>query len=763
MQAFFESIFETLFKYRPLVFGRGDFEFGASWSAWLVLLAGVIIAAPVIWMYTLARGRTGMRDRALLTATRLVIFAVVLFCLLRPSLLVKRAVPEQSYVAVLLDDSRSMRIADDAKQPRTQFQAVAFAKGGALAQSLDARFKLRYFRFSSDVERIEGVKDLAYTGTKTRLGDALDQVRQEMSGVPMAGVVVVSDGADNSPDPFGPQLLPMKAAGVPVYAIGVGRERLTRDIQVNRVETPSKVLKGSSLVVDAVITQYGYSGKKDTLYVEDGGRIVEKHEFVLPDDGEAATVRLKFTATESGARHFRFRVRPRTGEVIDQNNDQEAIIEVENQREKILYFEGEPRFEFKFIRKAVEDDPNLQIVGLERTAENKYLRLGIDKPEELNAGFPQTRDELFSYRALILGSIEASFFTHDQLQMIADFVNRRGGGLLMLGGRHSFSEGGWFGTPVAEVLPVELEANATNRQYFAELKVKPTRAGLTHAATQLESTERASEERWKKLPPLTAANVVVKAKPGATVLLTGSTANGRGEQIVLAYQHYGRGAAIALPVQDSWTWQMHHEMPLEDMTSENFWRQLTRWLVHDVPAPVQATLSNDRVEPGERLTITADVADSSFLQINDARVMGRVTTPTGDLVEVPLEWTGARDGEYRGTVALRESGMHQVRVEARRGDHAIGVDAVNVNAAASNAEFFDAHLNATTLKRVAEETGGRYYTPDNVATLADDISYTGRGDTVTERMDLWDMPIIFVLMVMLIAWEWVYRRLRGLA
>jgi hypothetical protein len=128
-----------------------------------------------------------------------------------------------------------------------------------------------------------------------------------------------------------------------------------------------------------------------------------------------------------------------------------------------------------------------------------------------------------------------------------------------------------------------------------------------------------------------------------------------------------------------------------------------------------------------------------------------------------MEWTAARDGEYRASFALQEKGMHEVRVEARRGDHALGRAAVHVNAAPSNAEFFDAHLNATTLKRVAEETGGRYYTPATVSTLADDISYTGRGDTITERMDLWDMPVIFLLLVLLIGTEWVYRRARGLA
>ncbi len=763
MAAFLESVFEALFKYRPLVFQKGDFTWASALPAWIVLVTAILLAGPVIWMYTRARGRTGARDRVVLSVARLAIFALVLFCLLRPQLHVKRAVPQQSYVAILIDDSRSMRIADDIKTPRTKFIADELAPDGELAKSLGARFKLRYFRFSSDLERIKGVQELGFTGTTTHIGDAIDQVRQEMSGVPLAGVVVISDGADNAPTPFGSQLMPMKASGVPVYTVGLGREKFDKDIQVSRVETPNHVLKGSSLVVDAVVTQYGYAGQKMKLNVEDAGRIVEQKEFTMPDDGEAATVRVTFKATEPGARRFKFRIDLQPGEVIPANNEQEAIIEVENRREKILYFEGEPRFELKFIRLALQDDPNVQVVALQRTAEKKFLRIGVDTASELANGFPQSRDELFAYRGLILGSVEASFFTHDQLQMINDFVNKRGGGLLALGGRHAFSEGGFAGTPVADVLPVELQDGFTNKEYFAELKVKPTRVGLTHAATQIDSSEARSEERWKALPPLTAANAPLKVKPGATALLTGTLTNGGAEQVVLAFQRYGRGMSIALPVQDSWLWQMHSEIALEDMTHENFWRQLTRWLVHDVPAPVMASVSSDRVEPGERLVLNADVSDSSFLQINDAQVIARVTTPSGELLEVPMEWTGARDGEYRASVALQEEGMHDVRIEARRGDHALGRDEVHVNSAPSNAEFFDAHLNSTTLKRVAEETSGRYYTPATVKTLADDISYTGRGDTVTERMDLWDMPVVFLLLFVMIAGEWVYRRVRGLA
>ncbi len=112
----------------------------------------------------------------------------------------------------------------------------------------------------------------------------------------------------------------------------------------------------------------------------------------------------------------------------------------------------------KFLRRAVNDDKNLAVVTLQRTADNKYLRLlDVDDPEQLLAGFPKTREELFAYRGLMLGSIEAGAFTGDQLRMIAEFVERRGGGLLMLGGPRAFAEGGYAGTPVADALPVTIE------------------------------------------------------------------------------------------------------------------------------------------------------------------------------------------------------------------------------------------------------------------------------------------------------------------
>ena len=247
---------------------------------------------------------------------------------------------------------------------------------------------------------------------------------------------------------------------------------------------------------------------------------------------------------------------------------------------------------------------------------------------------------MFAYRALILGSVEAASFTPDQLRMIADFVNKRGGGLLMLGGRWSFAEGGWAGTPVSEVMPVVLD-NDNGRKgasYFSMLAVRPTRAGETSPVTQIAETEPRSSDRWNEMPEVSSVNPIRAVKPGATSLLQ-ATDKQKQDQIVLAYQRYGRGKAVALPIQDSWLWKMDAKIPVEDTTFAVFWRRLLRWVVDDVPDQVNVTTNQDRVEPGEAVKITADIFDPAYVEVNDSQVVASVTSPSGKRSEIPMEWT----------------------------------------------------------------------------------------------------------------------------
>ena len=421
---------------------------------------------------------------------------------------------------------------------------------------------------------------------------------------------------------------------------------------------PRTVLAGTSLVVDVIVSHHGYTGRTVQLVVEDTGVLLASEDVTFERDGEPVVTRVRIEAADAGPRILRFRVSAQEGEQVTENNVRDVLVDVVDEAEKILYFEGEPRWELKFVRRAVSDDENLQVVVLQRTAESKFLRLDVDDAEELAAGFPKTREELFRYRALILGSVEASFFTHDQLDMIADFVSQRGGGLLVLGGRNAFAEGGYQGTRLAEALPVFLddEMNTGAEPYFAELFVTPTRTGLTHPATQLgEDNSEAVRERWESLPAVTTLNPIstTRLKPGATGLLTGGTDGDRDRQVVLAYHRYGRGKVIALPIQDSWIWQMHADIPLEDQTHETFWRQLLRWLADGVPDHVEAQSEREVVEPGQPVRLAVEVGDSAYAEVNNGSVVAVVRYPSGDSITVPLDWDVEQDGHYDGGFLLR--------------------------------------------------------------------------------------------------------------
>lgn len=760
MTALLDAVFAFLFKYPLRLYERGDFVFAPSLPPAVVALLGLTAAGIVTVAYARVRTRQ-RRDRYVLGGLRVAAVATLGFCLLRPSLVLSSSVPQRNVLAVLLDDSRSMRLADLDGTTRLAATQAVFAESTALVRGLAERFAIRFFRFAADAGPLANPAGLTGAGTRTDLAAALNAAREELTGFPVAGFVVVSDGADNSGTDLAAPLLALHARRIPVHTVGVGRERFARDLGIERVVLPASALAGAGIVVDAGISVRGLNGRATTVTVEADGRIVASEDLTLPDRGDLARTRLRLPVLAPATYRLTVRVRALDGETVTENNEYHTVLQVRPGPDKILFVEGEPRPEFAFLRRAVADDSGLQLVGLLRSATGKFLRLGVDDSLELVTGFPTTRTDLFRYRALILGSVEASFFTGDQLRMIADFVSRRGGGLLALGGRGALGEGGFAGTPVADVLPLPLDGTpGDSADAPREIAIRPTPAGLAHPALMLGT---AAAARWDSLPPLTTINRLGRARPGATVLLSGHPTAGGPDMPALAFQRYGRGLAAVFGVQDSWLWQMHAAIPLEDQTHETLWRQLLRWLLESVPERVEVSASPARAGPGEPITIRARVADDGYLDVNDAQVTARVTTPSGRRINVPLEWTLREDGSYAGRLLAEELGIYRVEAEAHRGRDTTRSAPGSILVDDHGADVEQAELRAPLLRRLAGETGGRYYPLADASRLADDVAYTESGVTVRETRDLWDMPAVFLVLLTLLGTEWAYRRARGLA
>ena len=766
-----EPAFEFLFKHRRSVFEAGEVGIGTAASLPVVVLVLLAAASLAGWSYArlTAQKRLRRRDLALLMGLRALALALLAFSLLEPTLRVLTVAPQQTFVGVLVDDSASLTIKDDRGRARSAFvRDRLLDPAGDVRQALEQKFKVRFFRFSDAARRMQG-ETLAFAGTRTNLASALRSVREELADVPVSGLILVSDGADNVAGPLSETLLDLRTRRLPVFTVGLGRERFDRDVEITRVEVPASVLQGSSVVASLAIKTAGAGPKPLSLTVEDSSRVLSAQE-VQVTAADSSTVRVSIRADEPGPRLLRFRIAPIPGEQVTENNQFDVALDVVGRREKILYFEGGARFEAKFLRRAVQEDRNLQVVTLERTAENKFLRLDVDDAEELVAGFPRTREELFAYRGLVIGGVEASFFSVDQIRMLSDFVSQRGGGLLMLGGEKTFAEGGYAGTAVAEALPVALDAADTlpaataGSSRFQWLKVAVTPLGAAQPVTQLAASEADNEARFKGLPPLSSVNRVTRVKPGASALLAGESPDPPAEgRVVLAFQRYGRGRAFAFPVQDSWRWQMHADVAVDDTSHETFWRQLLRQLVNGVSGPVSATLSSGLISPGTPVTIRADVSDETFMRVNDATVAAIIRKPSGEIQEAALHWTVDKDGEYTGEFRAEERGVYEVRVAARRADQALGEDVAHVRVGDLQVEFRGAEMRGDLMRRIATETGGRFYTPDTVSQLAEDLTYSPKTASVVDEKELWDMPALFLGILMALSMEWLYRKHRGLA
>ncbi len=298
--------------------------------------------------------------------------------------------------------------------------------------------------------------------------------------------------------------------------IGFGQEQLAKDVELDSFDVPGKALPGSRLQAQATIRQNGFGGQRTKLVLTAGGVVLATRDVTLKDAPEQIET-LEFSAGKSGIQNIQARIEPLPGEENSANNQLTRVLSVDNAKRRILYVEGEPRWEYKFLRRAVEDDPAVQIVSMLRTTQNKIYRQGIANPNELVDGFPTKAEELFGYQGLILGSVESAFFTSTQQQMIKDFVDRRGGGMLFLAGRWALSDGGYNIPPFAELLPVNLpqRKNTFQRSFVA---AELTDAGKKSLICRIEEDPDKSVQHWEVLPYLANYQDPGTPKPGAVVL-----------------------------------------------------------------------------------------------------------------------------------------------------------------------------------------------------------------------------------------------------
>jgi uncharacterized membrane protein len=749
-------MFEFLFKYPEQAFLDSQLIFASDLPTtllpWVLVASTGVVILLVSASLVLNKRSIATWKLSILGLLQILLLSLTIFLFIRPALLSERLVQGLNAVAILLDASESMLLphSADSASSGTRMQIAQDLLSSSNLAKLESSYRLLPFSFAEQLNSLENFSQLPEPVAATAIAPNLLSALKEASSTSLGAVILVSDGADNEGTLDIDLLSEIQTYRVPVHTIGIGQRSLPNDLQLESVDLPSRALAGSTL--NALVTIRHDAAASTRIKVYDGEKFLSSTSIELPPGTTYSQFQIPVSVDTTGQMDLRFTLDPLNNESELSNNSLSIVVDVPDGKYRLLYVEGEPRWEYKFLQRALNEDPGLQLTTILQVTPNKYYRQGISAAEELAKGFPTSADELFKFDALLLGSLSVAEFSDEQQQLIHDFVSERGGTLLMLAGRTGLGLGGWSESIVGEMLPASLsleDAAFTRKQVPVELTAAGRRAPF------LQLTESASDNlaAWESLVDLADYQQLGPLRPAATTLL--SIRVDERLQPLLVSQPYGLGHTYLLATSGTWRWQM--SMPLEDQSHETFWRQLARQLVAASPRPFELTA----IKNGQQVDVRAELRDTTASASDDLSITTVVSSDNGQLLNLTMNPSVSQPGVFIGSFPAQTAGLYTLEAISLRGDNPLETVSTALRIEPGN-EGRNLRLNQELLEQLSLATGGRYWDVEEFDQLIDAITYSQAGITEQQIRDLWDAPIFYLLFISIAALQWLLRRRWGL-
>ncbi|MFT5467856.1 MAG: putative membrane protein [Verrucomicrobiales bacterium] len=762
------------------------------WLAAAGIAAGVMLLLLALG-YGRQAGTPGVRWLcALIKFTAIGLLAAML---LEPMWTGQTAKPGSNDFLVLVDNGEGMQI-QDGEQLLGELREAADTPDSWFGE-LEETFRVETFAFDTRLRKATGFEEIELDGQRSDFFHASKSLTQRYAKRPLAGMLVFTDG--NASDA---ELLEDLNPDLPIYPVVVETETEFHDFSIADVNVSQTAFEDAPVTVSATAVADGMKGKAVALAIlnEEGVEVArETHEF--DSDQAEHPFRLRFRPVEPGVSFYTVKV-AREGvvtvpELTDRNNEQTIVVDRGRGPYRVLYLTGRPNWEYKFLRRALDKDDEIQLVGLVRVAKREpkftwrgregesnnplfrgfkdnlpeeeqaydkpvLIRLNTRDQAELRDGFPKEREVLFGdYHAIVIDDLEAGFFTEDQQLLVEKFVNLRGGSVLMLGGQESMQHGDYARTPIGQMLPIYLDGLASG-QTITGARLKLTREGWLEPWARLRLTEQEEEIRLAHMPAFKSLNLVKAIKPGASPVATVVDDQQR-EFPALVVHRFGEGRVAAMTIGDLWRWGMFDKDQHEDM--DKWWRQIVRWLVVDTPDFIEIRTEWDEDSGYSRRRIAVKIRNAAFRPEENATVELLITHPGSDepaklFAEPSLDEPGLFTAEF----ACAEAGAFRVQALV---DDAEGIRLGDAEAGwvwnPAAAEFNSLRANRQLLADVAERTGGRVLEMADLGDFAKSLPEMKAPITETWAEPIWHQPWIFGLVILLFALEWGLRRLNGMA
>ncbi len=703
------------------------------------------------------------------SALRSATLILLIVILLRPVVMVPPAAAKNSRLPILVDVSRSMRLEDVEGSSRIE-RAQGIVR--ELQAQLGNEYRIEILTFGETLAAVPDVDRVAPTSRRSDLSGAIADLAERYRNDRLAGVIVLSDGGDTASQEAGED----RAIPAPVMTVGIGSPDAPRDREIVNLTAGEPLLPGASIDVSVSATSAGFGNDPVELRVTANGRPVEVRRIVPTAEG--APVHAVFTVSPDPnvPTVYTVQIPEAPGEVAVENNSRSVLVRPQSGRRRLLVVEGAPGYEHTFLKRALSDDPGLEVDAVVRKGQNDdgrdtfYVQADPSRMAALSSGYPFKRSELFAYDGVIFGNIEADFFTREQLELTKDFIAERGGGLLVLGAR-SFDRQGLAGTALEQAVPIDLtsrggilsvastSSGATPGGASTPYTPLLTNDGATHPATRLAVTVDENRKKWSSLPALASVAPVGGARSGAQILAVTMTAGGTPQPLIAA-QRYGQGRSVAFAGEASWRWKMM--LPAADTSYETIWRQLARWMTAGAQGPVSISPISPAV-PGITDRISVIVRDEEFRPVANAEVAVEMTAPSGEKRQLPAALSTPQDGRFAVATRFDQPGVYRINAVATRDGVRVGRTSRAVLVGGADLEMTQPRLNEAVLRRLAAENRGHYVRADQSAQLPALLRESRAEAGTPEMRDLWHNGWSLLAIVGLLAGEWVARRRVGLA
>jgi len=724
---------------------------------WLVIATIVLSVSVLYWNFKWMERRKG-----LFLFLRLSIYLLLIFLLLEPVRTVEEKPSEEPSVALLIDNSTSMGV----KDPISRFSMVKEFLKGSLVRKLKEKYNLLLFTFGSTFKptMVEDILQSIPQAESTDIGQALDGLDEELRGQRLAGILLVTDGAHNV---GGDPRLVAKRITAPIFSIGVGDPRKFKDLQISEVQVSDFVFKNTPSDIGVKIRSYGFEGKEITVILKEESEILQTKKVRMPEDGKETFLSLNFTPRSIGSFNYTVSIPSYNGEISFANNRKDFILQVLRDKIRILYICGQPSWEYKFLRMALNSDPGIELVSfvILRNPENVSL---VSESQLSLIPFPVTEifgKEMFNFDLLIFENFTYTRFgiPKEYLDNIRKFVTEKGGSFLMIGGDNSFARGGYKGTPVEEILPVEME---DVREDIIDGKFKMLTKEATHPILNLSDDPGENNQIWAEMPELDGCNRLLKPKAEAIVLgVHPLIKNAYGNLVILAAWEKGKGRVMSMASNTTWRWSFQARgRGSIGSHYERFWHQAVHWLVKS-PQLKLVRLSTDKktYAKGEEILLTTRVFNRYYRPSEDARVYIELVDPSGKRIDLGTALPKKGPGEYRTNYLAEVEGNYTFTATAWEGSRVLGRDSASCKVTIPSLELENAQLNEPLLRELSDLTGGRYFHINTIESEKIILPEVRETTPVVKRVvAVWNNPYIFLFILILLSIEWYIRRRSGM-